>query len=563
MEQKNKKITWLVIACVCLAVVGGSILGARAYLSFRQARLIRQARRYISRSDPSRATLCLRSALAHNPKDLDACRLMAQLAEASLSPSALLWRARVVEFNPRSLDDRLRLAQAATLLREYSYAMNALESVPPEDQKTAAYQRVAGEIAATASHYADAEQHFAEAARLEPGNVDLQFSLAVVRLHDTNNAAALSQARATLGQMAANTTNAALHSQALREMAIDSIRWKQWDQALALARDLQRQSNSMFSDRLLSLEVLQESRPAEFKPALAACQSDAAAVETNAYQLANWELNRGAPKDALAWMRRLPVQMQTNQSIEVLMADCCVKVEDWNGLMTAIQNQNWGDLEFLRHGFQARASRGQGLEVASKAQWEQAVELTRSQGAHLVMLLRLAAEWRWRNEAEDILWSIVNKYPNERWASATLAKALYAGGRTRSLLDLFNQECKRTPSNLAAKNNAAMTALLLGVPDSNPTKLAKEVYQQDPTNSSYASTYALSLYLQTNSPEALKVLERLSPRELEDPSISGCYGMVLKATGHPEKARKYLNLATKVMLLPEERQLIDKARAGI
>jgi Flp pilus assembly protein TadD len=134
-------------------------------------------------------------------------------------------------------------------------------------------------------------------------------------------------------------------------------------------------------------------------------------------------------------------------------------------------------------------------------------------------------------------------------------------------MQLFNQELKRTPGNLALKNNLAMTAMLLDAKELKPHDLAREVYQQAPTNSSFAATYAFSLYLQGKKPEALKVMQQIRPQDLENPSIAGYYGMILKATGGGANAASYLDKAvdkaSKAPLLPEERKLFEQARAGM
>jgi Flp pilus assembly protein TadD len=562
MQSQSIKRVLLVASFLSLLLLGGAYAGYHKYVSLRQERLIKQARHYLAQSDTARAQLCLQSALGHNPKDLEACRLMARLAETSRSPSALSWRARVVELNPRSLDDRLDLAQTAMMLRDFASATSALEGVLPEDKKTAAYHNIAGAAAAADNQLAQAETHFLEAARLEPTNMSLQLSLAVVRLHGTNTAA-LAEARATLRLLAFSPTNPVFRCQALRELVIDAVHCKKLDAALALSGELLRQTNSVFKDRFLRLEVLRETRDAGFKAALAACQREAAQEQGNLYELATWEMAKISPGEALAWLRSVPIKMQTNQPVALLIAECDTMVGDWPGLGSFLEHQNWADLEFLRHAFQARALRGQNLTASSKAQWEQAVKLANGQKANLGMLLRLAAQWNWPNEAEDILWTIVNKYPGEKWAFETLAQTLFVDGRTRLLMQLYRQETKRTPSDLAAKNNLAITALLLDAQELKPQELARELYQKEPTNPDYASTYAFALYMRKNNAEALKVLEQLNPRELEKPSVSGCYGLVLRATGNGTKARKYLDISSKASLLPEERRLIEKAKAGI
>jgi predicted Zn-dependent protease len=568
MQNQNFRKTPLLVLFLGLLVLGGAYAGVREYLSLRQSRLIKQARKYFAKSDISRAQLCLRSALGHDPKDLDACRLMAQLAEATRSSSALLWRSRVVESNPHSLDDRLALAQTALVLHDYPSAASALDGVRPDDQKTAAYQEMAGDVAIAAKHFVESESHFLEAARLDPTNINTQLNLAVARLLGTN-AIALAEARTTLRLIATNCTNPAFRHKALRTLAVDAFHWKQMDAALALTKELLRQTNAAFDDELLRLDALQQTRDAEFQPALAACQREAAQNPTNLYELATWETLKISPAGALAWLRSLPAPVQTNQPAALLLAECSMDVRDWPGLQTFLEHQNWGDLEFIRHAYLASSFRGQNLVSSSKAQWEQALKLANGKKAdvdrksHLIMLLRLAAQWNWQSEGEDILWSIVNNYPNEKWALSSLAKALFVDGRTRSLMQLFSQEAKRTPSDLAAKNNVAMTALLLDAQELKPQELAREVYQKQPTNSAYVATYALALYLRTNNAAALKVLEQLNPKELEKPSISGCYGLVLLANGNATKARKYLDLTSKETLLPEERRLIEKARSGI
>jgi tetratricopeptide (TPR) repeat protein len=558
--MKKILIIGLILAIVLLA---GGYGGYRGYVSIRQARLIKQARAFLDKSNGKKALLTLQRALRYNPKDVEACRLMAEYNEAGHSPSALLWRSSVVELNPSSMDDRLALARTAITLREYAIATNALEGVDQVGKKTAGYHNVAGMVAATVNQPAQAEAHFSEAVRLEPQNPVPQLNLAVVRLSGTN-AMAQGEARTTLKRLSSSATNSVLRCQALRELVVDAMRNKQAEAALSLSGELLKQTNSVFTDRLLRLDVLQEMRKAEFKPALVAFQHEAANDAGKVSELGTWQMAKTSPAETLTWLRSLPVNTQTNQAVAVMTAECYTMLRDWRGLQACIEPQNWAELEFVRHAFKARALRGQDLSGAANAEWELALKaangLKGSSG--LVMLLRLAAAWNWQSEGEGLLWSIVNRFPNEKWALQALSQALFAGGRTRPLMMLFSQELKRSPSDLSAKNNVAMTALLLDAQELKPYDLAREVYQAAPTNAAYASTYAFSLLLQEKDAEALKVFQTLKPKQLEDPSIAGYYGLVLKATGNKEKARTYLDWAFKNPMLPEERKMFERAKAG-
>jgi predicted Zn-dependent protease len=89
------------------------------------------------------------------------------------------------------------------------------------------------------------------------------------------------------------------------------------------------------------------------------------------------------------------------------------------------------------------------------------------------------------------------------------------------------------------------------------------VYEKAPTNPSYASTYAFSLYLQKKYPEALKVMQQLTQKDLENPSTAGYYGLILKANANMAEAKTFLNLSSNGSLLPEEQALFDQAKAGL
>ena len=553
--------TFIIILC-CVAVLLTGYVGYRSYNVWKCSHLMGLAHQFLAKADGRNAVLCVQQVLRSDPHNLDATRVMAQLTEAARSPSALLWRTRVVELNPHSLDDRLALAQTALMMRDHATATNALGGVDQAGKSTVAYHNVAGAVAAAANQPALAEAQFLEAARLDPQNQSVQLNLAVVRLHGSN-LPALTLARNSLKQLSSNATNSFLRCQALRELAFDALRHRQGDQALGLSKQLLQETNSTFKDRLLRLDVLQETQPAGFRPALTAFEHEAGGDPGKIYELATWQMAKTSPQDALTWLRTLPANTQTNQAVELLVAECCTMLKDWRGLQSSIARQNWAELEFVRHAFLSRALRGQELTDSAKAEWEQALKAANGQKGSLVMLLRLAAQWNWQSEGEDILWTIINRYPGEQWAIQTLSQALYAGGRTRSLMQLYSQESKRVPSDLSAKNNLAMTVLLLDAQEFKPYDLAREVYQKSPTNASYVSTYAFSLYLQGKNAEALKVIKTLKPQELQDPSIAGYYGLILKATGDRARARAYLDWTVKVRLLPEEKKLFDNAKAGL
>src|SRR5262245_40591319 len=167
---------WLSAIAVLLGV---AFLAYYGYVSTRQARLLKQARGYIARSNTKTALECLHRALGYNPKDVEASRLMAELTEKASSPAAILWRSRVVELSPKSVADRILLAQTAMMFGDYLSATNALEGMSKTGRNTAAYHNAAGSVALAARHFAEAEAHFSEASQMEPTNPAPRMNLAI------------------------------------------------------------------------------------------------------------------------------------------------------------------------------------------------------------------------------------------------------------------------------------------------------------------------------------------------------------------------------------------------
>ena len=548
----------IIIISGCIAMLLLGYTGYRGYQVWKQNHWLVMAKGFAAKVDVRNEALCLQQALRLNPHNLEACRLMANLADALRSQGALIWRQRVVELNPGSLEDRLALAETAINFNDYNVAASALAGVDDTAKKTAAYQNAAGMLAFASRRLSEAEMHFAEAARLEPENPILQLNLAVVKLDGTNELD-MAEARINLKRISLNSTNFAVRIQAQRQLAMDALRFNDLNTALPLTKELAQPTNAIFSDRILRLDTLRLAKSPEFKTSMATYEREAAANPAKLSDMAIWLMQKNSPGEALVWLQSLPTATQTNQPAALLAAQCQVQLHNWQGMQASLKNQNWDSLDFLRHALLARALREEDLSGASTAEWGVAVRLASNEKGSLISLFQLAAEFQWNSEAEELLWNIVNKCPEEQWAVPTLTQALIAGGRTRPLMQLFGIQLKRHPADLETKNNLALVAMLLEAQELNPYDLAQEVYSKTPQNASYASTYAFSLYLQKKYAEALKIMQQLPPKDLDNPSIAGYYGLILKASGNNVKAAAYLQRAIKSRLLPEERTLFEQA----
>ena len=149
------KKLFILILCLCMVSVTG-FAGYRGYSIWKEKRFVKMARAFIVKGDGANAVLCLRQALVSNPDNLDACRLMADLAELARSPQAVLWRSRVVELEPNSLTVRLALARTAMAAGDGDLATKALDGVDETGRKTTVFQEMAGAAGPTAKRFSEA-----------------------------------------------------------------------------------------------------------------------------------------------------------------------------------------------------------------------------------------------------------------------------------------------------------------------------------------------------------------------------------------------------------------------
>ena len=105
---------FILIGVLALIVMGGWF-GRPIYRGWKEQRSMKQAQAFFASKDYRNATLAARQALAANAGSIEACRLMADIAETLRSTEALNWRQRVVNLQPQNFTNRLRLARTAIL----------------------------------------------------------------------------------------------------------------------------------------------------------------------------------------------------------------------------------------------------------------------------------------------------------------------------------------------------------------------------------------------------------------------------------------------------------------
>jgi predicted Zn-dependent protease len=434
-------------------------------------------------------------------------------------------------------------------------ATQTLDELKDSAADVAAYHAVAAELALRLKRPEEAVAQFEQASRLDPTNELHQLNLAVLRLRSTN-ASGASAARATLERLRASTNVGVV---ARRWLVAESLDRNDLSAAEQFSRQLLADPRSAPDDRLQRLTILQRSNNPELKTYLAALQQNSLTNAAEVYGISTWMVGHDLVGDALAWLTNCPAKLRAEQPVPLALVDCYLARKDWRGLDTSLQEQKWGNLEFLRFAFLSRAAAGLNQRLAADSRWHTAKRLADDRLGPLSALMTLATTWGREQAREELLWQIAQRFPRERWALRELERLYLAAGNTHGLNKVYSTMTSYAPNNFIAQNNLAATSLLLRLNLSKAHALAKEAFALHPNEAIVVSTYAFSLHLQGRTKEGLGVLEKLKPDALEAPSVALYYGLLLSASGDTNKAGKYLAIAQKADLLPEEKALAAEA----
>ena len=146
------KKAFLAVVLIAVGLLGLWFFGLPAYKRHREIRAIGQAKDYLANGDYRNASLSARQALRFNPSDLEAC-IMADLAEKSRSPYALVWRRRIAELAP-TIDNRLALASVALRSQgpPYPLAAQTLDELKDSATNVAVYHLVSADFKPARAH---------------------------------------------------------------------------------------------------------------------------------------------------------------------------------------------------------------------------------------------------------------------------------------------------------------------------------------------------------------------------------------------------------------------------
>ena len=542
-----------------IAVAAVLAIGAASWYGFRivrKQRAMASAREFANNKEYVQAALAARRALGMSPKDLNANRLMAEMAEAVQTKEAVTWRKTVAEMQPGVAENYLQWADTAIRFRDVESAREALSKMDAAAKNTSAYHDMAARLAVLTGQTSEVYAHVEAAAKLDPQNENYQLQLAAVRL-GSPMPEVRKTAAATVEQLAESPK---IRREALRTLVQSSLANGESNKALKFANQLMTGPGALFEDRMLTLKILGRLKRPEYWWFLAQLHGDLPEKDEELVTLLSWMSNNGLAKLSLEWAGEMPNERTERVPVCVAVAEAHALLGNWRQLRVLLKFQKWGDLEFQREALIARVAREDGDEAGSHSHWNAAVTLAAERREAVSALARFASAWNWDEEYTNLLWVIARGRNDPMTALQVLLRKYTAEGTTRELLGVFNRMLELEPQNLNTKNNVAYALLIMGMEMDRAHTLAGDVHKAEPSNPEFTATYALSMHLKGKSDLALKALQQLPEKELRVPTTALCYGMILAAKGKEDEAHAFLDVAEKGKLLPQEKMILSRAR---
>ncbi|HEX9047629.1 MAG TPA: hypothetical protein VF988_11425, partial [Verrucomicrobiae bacterium] len=466
---------WIWPAAIAILVILGCAawFGPTAYRHMKERRSQAQAQEFLAKHDYRSALLSAQQALALNPMNVAASRVMAALADLSHNPAALDYQQRIVQAEP-TVANKLALAATALRYQNPPYALTAaiLNELSPAATNLPAYQMIAAGLAVNLRQFNEAEIHFETAAKLEPTNQLYALNLAILRLGMSNEVNA-AESRAVLEKFC-NDPN--YGSMALHALVVDRMTHQDMAGANAYSTQLLASARATVADRLQHLDIVRQLDPAGFPGQIQALQQQSISNPAAVGEIAAWMQANGLRMDAFHWLTNLPAGIRTQPPIRLSLAELYLQNNNAEALRDFVSKGDWGEMEFLRLALAAHAwSQLDQLQVA-ESNWGAAVNEAGNRISAFTLLLGLTERWNLPRKREDLLQRMVEKFPRETWPRQALEHEYLADGDTPALNQLYAKLMTQHPDNTGSKNNFAYTSLLLKTNLAAAGRLAREVY---------------------------------------------------------------------------------------
>jgi hypothetical protein len=346
----------------------------------------------------------------------------------------------------------------------------------------------------------------------------------------------------------------------LRALLNDAIQRSNLEAADRFAQELQLSPQVTFSDDLLCLDFYKKLDQKKLATLLEKVKSLAAREPDDLAALMGWMNANGMSADVLRWIEKLPPEKTATPPAAIEVADAFSAQKNWSRLRRWTKGGDWGDFEYLRLAYQAYA-RQQSKQEGAEAEtvWHNAERACAENPEREIRLARLASKWKLPAQAEQ-LWLRVAHDPLSRREALDSLFAIYRASNDLPNLYLTAMRLHETsPEEPLIAAEYARLSIILDRNTSEGQRVAKEAFDQAPTEPPCAVAQALSLNSQGRTPDGIAVLQKLAPEKLHDARVALYLAVLLLDDGKADAAHEFIDAANSGFVFPEEKKLLQDA----
>lgn len=553
--ETQRSFRWLMISAIMIVLLGGAA-AIWGYPWWTKRNSVKMAREWLAAGRINYAVESVQQAIQLDPKNPEPWQIAAEIARLRGQKE----RATEYAHHASSLvpeNSNLRIAWAAEALRAdlASEASEALAQVPPSDlDKSPDAQRLLGELGRRNLQLDEAKAHFEKALGLDGSVAVDEVPLGLILLN-ARDPAERKRGMELLGKWTGDKDWGAT---AARTLLSDAIERNDRASMVKWADALRTNPRCTVSDMPNCLLALSRGDETHFMEVLTGLEKNHSVSPNAATQLLSWMNQIGRSKEAIRWIRTLPVAGMQQPPLAVAAAEAFRAVGDWHTLQEWVENQDWGaDTNFLRWCYGMEAARQLGEDTKADELWRTLHSHAQLNSVHALFAGSAIYSWGRTKEAEALWWQAAGQEGKIAIdALGTLAR-YYQGQRdAEGQYRVFRQLHFLQPQDAAIGNNFSFFASLTGREQRLAEQIARENLTHEPQNITYLATCAFNLFMQGRNAESLSLLKPKAAEAGKSPAMAFAYGLALASDGQTKEAHALLDSLKPETLTPREVEVI-------
>ena len=243
------------------------------------------------------------------------------------------------------------------------------------------------------------------------------------------------------------------------------------------------------------------------------------------------------------WLEYHLAQHPENLPLRMALADCYFIGEEWQELMTLLENENWDYQEHFRLAYLAFAYRELNRTEWMNT-WMKSITSAAENTEKTKSLIHFLAQWKkWDREIESLLWKQIHeKTPLTNIAYSGLVKLYELQNNPEGLLKVNDSLLEISPDNSEMLNNHVILHILTSTVDTTNPKHLKNFMAISETDPKYQLTKAL-FHESTGDPSRVKkYLQNRSVSDWSDPEYDVYLYYLADSVGFPKPQQLNANL---------------------